>query len=139
MPIIIDGWNLLRDGRSRIDDSLADSLPAARALIARLETFQATHNDPIVLVFDSTHEYLGIDHRNSPKLAVVAARDADTYIKRYIDAVPERQRRNVRVVSSDNDIYYYAKSSYATPIRSGEFWRKLAGRRAGSFDEEEEE
>lgn len=128
MPIIIDGWNFLRDPRSRIDDSESDSLNAARLLIARLETFQMTHNDPVILVFDSTNEYLGIGNRNSAKLTVVAARDADAYIKKLIDAVPERQRRNVRVVSSDNEVYYYARSSYATPIRSGEFWQKLCAR-----------
>lgn len=125
MSIVIDGWNLIRSEASAIDDSGPDSLESAMELIGRLESFQVSHNDPIVLVFDSTHEYLEIDYRNTPKLTVVPARDADAYIKRYIDKVPERQRRNVRVVSSDNDVYYYAKSSYATPIRSEEFWKKL--------------
>jgi len=125
MPILIDGWNFIRDGSSSIDDDGADSLEAAGELIAYLNDFQETHNDPIVLVFDSTHEYLGLDYERSAKLKVVASRDADTYIKRYIDKVPERQRRNIRVVSSDNDVYYYAKSSYATPVRSGAFWSTL--------------
>jgi predicted RNA-binding protein with PIN domain len=125
MPIIIDGWNFIRAPESLIIDNEIDSLDAADMLISWLGKFQRTHNDPIVLVFDSTHEYLDIDYSNTPKLTVVASKDADRYIKRYIDKFPERQRRNIRVVSSDNDIYYYAKSSYATPLRCGEFWAKL--------------
>jgi len=125
MPIIIDGWNFIRAPESRISDDEGDSIEAAKELIAQLETFQETHSDPIVLVFDSTHEYMETGYRSSPSLTVVPSRDADNYIKRYIDRVPERQRRNVRVVSSDNDIYYYAKSSRATPLRCSEFWGKL--------------
>lgn len=125
MPIIIDGWNFIRDPESDISDEESDSTDAARELIAELVDFQATHSDPIVLVFDSTHEYLDTGYRSGPKLTVVLSKDADSYIKRYIDNMPERQRRNLRVVSSDNDIYYYAKSSYASPIRCGDFWEKL--------------
>jgi predicted RNA-binding protein with PIN domain len=83
----------------------------------------------MVLVFDSSNEYLGIDRQNTPKLTVVASRNADAYIKKYIDSVPEKQRRNLRVVSSDNEVYYYAKSAYAEPVRSEEFWNKLDKRR----------
>jgi len=125
MSIVIDGWNFIRDGSSDIDDSDRDSLESARILISYLEDFQASHNDPIVLVFDSSHEFLDMEYRNTPKLTIVPARDADEYIKKYIDKTPERQRRNVRVVSSDNDVFYYAKHSYATPIKCGEFWAKL--------------
>lgn len=125
MPIIIDGWNFVRNKRSDIQDEDNDSLDSAGALIVYLERFQETHNDPIVLVFDSSNEFLGLAHRNSSKLAVVPAKNADDYIKRYIDKMPERQRRNLRVVSSDNDIYYYARSSNATPIKSEDFWKKL--------------
>lgn len=128
MPIIIDGWNFIRSSESDISDDESESIAAVRALIARLEGFQETHKDPIVLVFDSTREYLETGYRSCPKLTVVPSRDADAYIKRYIDKVPERQRRNLRVVSSDNDVYHYAKSSYATPMRCGEFWNKLRRR-----------
>jgi predicted RNA-binding protein with PIN domain len=125
VPIVIDGWNFIRDRSSRIDDDL--------------EEFQSTHNDPIVLVFDSKYEYLEISYRNTPKLKVVPARDADDYIKRYIDEVPERQRRNLRVVSTDNEVYYYAKSSYATPLKCREFWDKLCGSLYDTDDEEDDE
>ncbi|MCX5679862.1 MAG: NYN domain-containing protein [Candidatus Omnitrophica bacterium] len=125
MPIIIDGWNLLRSDSSRIDDDGVMSIESALELIAYLEDFQRLRGDPIVLVFDSTKEYLGIDRQNTAKLTVIAARNADNYIRRYIDNVPERQRRNLRVISSDNGVYYYAKSAYAEPIRSEEFWKKL--------------
>lgn len=125
MPIIIDGWNLIRDRRSDIEDEGDDSLEAARVLITYLKRFQESHSDPIILVFDSTNEYLGIPYNNTDKLTVVPARDADSYIKRYIEATPDRQRRNVRVVSSDNDIYFFAKSYSAIPLRCDEFWPKL--------------
>lgn len=125
MPIIIDGWNLIRNKRSIIDDTDRDSLESARALIEYLGDFQRMHKDPITLVFDSTNEYLDMNYTNTTKLKIVPAKDADAYIKRYIDSVPERQRGNLRVVSSDNDVYYYAKSSYAVPIKSEDFWSKL--------------
>ena len=127
MPIVIDGWNFIRDRTSPIRDDGRDYLEPAKKLIGYLEGFQASHNDPIVLVFDSKHEYLEIGYRNTPKLKIVPARDADEYIKRYLDEVPERQRRNVRVISSDNDVFYYAKSSYAEPIRCADFWDKILG------------
>lgn len=125
MPIIIDGWNLIRSDGSAIDDSRGDSIEAAISLIGELNNFQTKHKDPIILVFDSTNEYLGIKHVNTDKLKVVASSNADDYIKRYIDAFPERQRGGLRVVSSDKDVYYYAKSGRAVPIRSDEFWAKL--------------
>ncbi len=125
MPIIIDGWNLIRSDSSRINDDGERSIEAAVELIAYLEDFQRLRGDPIVLVFDSTREHLGIDRQNNSKLTVVAAKNADNYIKKYIDKVPERQRRNLRVVSSDKDVYYYAKSAYAEPQRSEDFWKKL--------------
>ncbi len=127
MPIIIDGWNLLRDAKSDIDDSETGSLESAEALVSYLERFQAAHSDPIVLVFDSASEFLDIRRAGSAKLRIVPAKNADDYIKRYIDRTPERQRRNLRVVSSDNGIFYYAKSAYATPVKAGEFWIKLRG------------
>ena len=125
MPIIIDGWNFLRDRSSRIREDRIDYLAGARTLIAYLEDFQRQHRDPIVLVFDSKNEHLEMDYKNSLKLKIVPTKNADGYIKRYIDGTPEKQRRNLRVVSSDNDVYFYAKSSYATPIKCDEFWRKI--------------
>ncbi len=129
MPIIIDGWNLIRSDSSRIDDDGEKSIESAIELIAYLEDFQRLRGDPIVLVFDSTKEYLGIDRQNTAKLTVIAAKNADKYIKNYVDKVPERQRRNLKVISSDNDIYFYAKSAYAEPQRSEEFWKKLTSAR----------
>ena len=125
MPIIIDGWNFIRSSRSTIKDDDADSLESVRSLISHLNEFQITHADPLIVALDSSREFLGIAYKNSARLAIVATANADDYIKRYVDKCPLRQRRNVRVVSSDNDIYFYAKSCYATPIKSEEFWDKL--------------
>ena len=125
MAIVIDGWNFIRDASSDIEDSESDSLVSARILIDRLKAFQSSHNDPIIVVFDSTNEFLGLDYRNSPNLSVVATRDADEYIKRHLDKIPEKQRKNIRVVSSDNDVFYYTKSSYAMPVKCRDFWKKL--------------
>lgn len=125
MPILIDGWNLIRCEESGLADGNEDAVDSARALIGYLERFQETHNDPILLVFDSTNEFLDLGYRNSGKLKVVASRDADDYIKKYVEDAPERQRRNIRVISSDGDIYYYVRRAGAVPIRSAEFWRRL--------------
>ena len=128
MPIIIDGWNLIRNEKSILDDAGRDSLESAEELINCLADFQRTHKDPIVLVFDSTNEYLDMKYTSTATLKIVPARDADEYIKRYIDSIPEKQRANLRVVSSDGAIYYYAKSSRANPLRSEDFWNKLTRR-----------
>ena len=125
MPILIDAWNFIRNRKSEIPDDDQDSLQSAKELIEHLERFQETHRDPITLVFDSSNEYLGLEHKNTPLLSLIAAKNADDRIKRYIDKVPERQRRNLRVVSSDNSVYYYAKSAYATPVTCEEFWHTL--------------
>lgn len=127
MPIIIDGWNFIRDRRSPLAGENGDSLRSANTLIAYLKEFRASHKDPITLVFDSAREYLDINYKNTQGLTVVPSKDADKYIKLYIDRTPERQRRNLRVVSSDNSVYFYAKSSYATPVRCADFWAKLCG------------
>jgi predicted RNA-binding protein with PIN domain len=125
MPIIIDAWNLIRNSESTVDDSDGDSLESAGELIALLSDFQRTHNDPITLVFDSTNEYLDLKYSSTPKLRIVPAKDADAYIKRYIDDVPQKQRLNLRVVSSDGEVYYYAKSSSAVAVKCEQFWDKL--------------
>ena len=128
MPIIIDGWNFIRNRRSAIDDADGDALESAAALISYLREFQRTHKDPITLVLDSANEYLDMQYANTPSLKIVPAKDADAYIKKLIDATPERQRSNLRVVSSDNDVYYYASRAAAEPIKSEDFWNKLKRR-----------
>ncbi|MDD5450050.1 MAG: NYN domain-containing protein [Candidatus Omnitrophica bacterium] len=125
MPIIIDGWNLIRDESSRIDDDQADHLQGARDLIAYMEKYQNDHKDPITIVFDSRYEYLNINYKNKENLKIVPAADADGYIKKYIDDIPEKQRHNLRVVSSDKELYYYARDARATPVKSSEFWKKI--------------
>jgi len=123
MPIIIDGWNMVRHEGSGIDHD--DALAGAQSLILILERFQGTHADPIILVFDSKNEYLDIPNRSTAKLHIIAARNADSYIKKHIDKVPPRQRRNLRVVSSDRSLYFYAKDAGATPVKCEEFWSKI--------------
>lgn len=125
MPILIDGWNFIRDRSSPIDDGRVDSLDAAMTLVSYLEDFQASHGDPITVVFDSKRQFLGIDRINTEKLKIVPACNADSYIKKYIEDFPQRQRRNLRVVSSDNEIYYFARSCGAAPVKSHEFWARL--------------
>ena len=129
MPILIDGWNLIRNSRSDIDDDDNDSLESARALVGYLSNFQKVHRDPITLVFDSSREYLDFKYVNSPSLRIVPAKDADVYIKKRIDDTPESQRRNLRVVSSDLEVYYFAKGRYAVPVKCEEFWNKLREKR----------
>ena len=123
MPLIIDGWNFIRCDASDIKDE--EALDAARTLIAYLQRFQRTHSDPIVLVFDSSYEFLDISYKNTPKLSVIPTADADRYIKQYVDKMPERQRPNLRVVSSDRSVYFYSRDSRATPMKCEEFWEKL--------------
>lgn len=123
MPIIIDGWNFIRDKCSALRNK--EPLEAATALISFLQTFQAGKNDPIILVFDSSHSFLNIPYRSSPKFKIVAVENADNFIKKFLDKLPANQRRNFRVVSSDLDIFDYSRQSQATALKSAEFWQKL--------------
>lgn len=125
MPIIIDGWNMIRSPSSKISDDEGDSLDSAAMLITCLKDFQSTKKDPILVVFDSSSGHLNIGYRNTPLLRVVATQDADDYIKRYLDALPRNEKVNSRVVSSDKDVYFYARSSSAIAVTSEAFWAKL--------------
>ena len=127
MPIIIDGWNLIRDERSPVD--LDDAIASAQALVRILVSYQRAHRDPITVVFDSKRGHLELAHTNNEQLTAIPAKDADGYIMKFVANIPEKQRRNVRVVSSDNKVYYHAKSHYATPITSDEFWQTLTKKR----------
>lgn len=126
MPLVIDGWNFIRNKRSDIIED-AESLDAARTLIAYLASFQKSHNDPVLVVFDSKREFLETGFQNTPKLRIIPAKNADRYIKNYLDDTPEQQRKNIRVVSSDKEIFYYARSCGAAPIKCEDFWEKLYG------------
>ncbi len=125
MPLLIDGWNFISSNASDIQDDENDSLDSVQTLIAYLTHFQRAHADPIILVLDSAHEFLDLPHTNTRSLTLVATRNADMYIKKYIDATAVRQRRTVRVVSSDKSIYRYAGSAGATALTAEEFWEKL--------------
>jgi len=130
MPLIIDGWNLLRNKNSDIKvhrDSLMDSVGA---LVSRLEVYQMCHSDPITVVFDSRRRDSRIAFPRTSRLRILTAEDADDHIKRSIESTPPEQRRNLRVVSSDNEICAYAKLHSATVLRSDEFWAKLKRDRA---------
>lgn len=125
MPIIIDGWNLIRHDSSPLWEM--ESLAAARVLISNLQQFQKNRKDPIILVFDSKNEYLDINYTNTDKLTIVPTADADVYIKKYVDKTPLKQRQALRVVSSDKAVYLYARGSYANILKCDEFWQKLIG------------
>ncbi|MFA5145807.1 MAG: NYN domain-containing protein [Candidatus Omnitrophota bacterium] len=129
MPILIDGWNLIRDDKSDISDDDCDSIESATHLIMYLAGFQKRHRDPITVVFDSSRGFLDIEHTNTDTLSLVAVKDADRYIRSYIEKTPERQRPGMRVVSSDKAIYYYVRSLNAAAVTSGEFWDKLRSSR----------
>lgn len=123
MPIIIDGWNFIRTSGSPLKNQ--EPLAALRSLITLLKTFQVRHSDPIMLVLDSSSEFLDIPYRNSPKLKIVPAKNADNFIKHYLDKIPANQRKNYRVVSSDLDVFDYSRQLSATAIKCADFWPKI--------------
>src|SRR3989338_6745840 len=81
MPIIIDGWNLVRNEKSDIDDGELEGIETARRLIVYLEEFQRGRGDPVIVVFDSTREHLALDFGRSRRLTIVPSANADEYIK----------------------------------------------------------
>jgi len=129
--IVIDGYNLIHRV-AELRAFLEEDLEAARErLLAYLMAYQATRKIEIVVVFDG--ENVGLPHtRSQGGVQVVFSKPpqkADALLKQLI--LNERNRRRLTVVSSDKEIFGYARTLGAQCLRSEQFFEKFFRRADG--------
>jgi len=123
--IIIDGYNLIHS-IPRLKNQLSVDLESARDdLIDMLSRYKMKKKVDITVVFDGRAG--SIENKDTKKGIIVhfshAPEKADQVIKRLIDKY--EQEKGVMVVSSDREIFDYAKMCGLKRVRSGNFAVKL--------------
>lgn len=130
--IIIDGYNVVK----RIDElrrQVTKSLEAARnMLLIKLASHKKVSGADISVVFDGVKMSLQVQAGIAVHFSNLPNK-ADELIKRLVDQQP--RSRTVTVVSSDNEVYHYAKSSGFRVERSEDFFSKLKSAKADSGDD----
>lgn len=125
LQIVIDGYNLIRQSRQFGPLDLLDLQTGREALIESLAAYKKVKAHPIKVVFDGQAAPAGMPRRERLKgIELVYSRrgeSADTVIKRLAD----RYGHNLLVVTSDNEIVYYAQSRGAATVDSAEFEARL--------------
>lgn len=118
MQIIIDGYNLL--------NALSyDYLFEREDLLNLLENYRRQSKNKVTVVFDSYKAGLSSDTKEKKGgvnvIFTALGKTADQKIKEIL----KQLREGAIVVSSDNDIIYFAKSVNAGYIRSEDFLKRL--------------
>jgi predicted RNA-binding protein with PIN domain len=122
MSYLVDGNNVMaqRVGWHR------DKPRARRALLDELARFAARRRVSIAVVFDGApdeHFPDGSSYRGVRLHYAARGSDADERIKQIVEA--SRERRTLRVVTSDRALADYVRRCGVRVIRSGEFRRRL--------------
>lgn len=118
MSYLVDGNNVMaqRVGWHR------DKPRARRGLMDELAEFAARKGVSLSVVFDGAPEEHfpdGARYRGVHIFYAARGSDADTRIKSFVEA--SRERRTLRVVTSDRALADYVRRCGAQVIRSGEF------------------
>jgi predicted RNA-binding protein with PIN domain len=122
MSYLVDGNNVMaqRVGWHR------DKPRARRALLDELARFAALKRVSVAVVFDGApadHFPEGSSYRGVRLHYAARGSDADTRIKSFVEA--SRERRTLRVVTSDRALADYVRRCGVEVIRSGEFRRMM--------------
>src|SRR5215218_3635504 len=122
MSYLIDGNNVMgqRVGWHR------DKAGARRRLLGELARFAREAGVTVEAVFDGAPDEFFPDGSYFMCVRVFYAErgsDADTRIKRLVDT--SRERRTLKVVTSDRALADYVRLSGAQVVRAGEFRRRL--------------
>lgn len=122
MGYLIDGNNVMgqRVGWHR------DKAASRRGLLEELARFARTRRVSVTAVFDGAPDEHFPDGSSFMGVRVhYAARgaDADTRIRQLVEA--SRERRTLKVVTSDRALADYVRRCGVTVVRSGEFRRRL--------------
>jgi predicted RNA-binding protein with PIN domain len=122
MSYLIDGNNVMaqRVGWHR------DKRAARRGLLDELAEFAATKRVRVAVVFDGAPDEFfpdGASYRGVRVYYAACGTNADERIKALVEA--ERERRTLRVVTSDRALAAYVRQCGATVVASGEFRQRL--------------
>ncbi|HVG29964.1 MAG TPA: NYN domain-containing protein [Pyrinomonadaceae bacterium] len=138
MSYLVDGNNVMaqRVGWHR------DRPRARRALLDELARFAARKRVSVAVVFDGApedHFPEGSSYRGVRLHYAERGSDADSRIKTFVEAA--RERRTLRVVTSDRALADYVRRCGVEVLRSGEFRRMMesvgaAGAAAGEVKRE---
>ena len=123
MSYLIDGNNVMgqRVGWHR------DKPRARRELLDEVADFAARRRVSVAVVFDGApdeHFPDGSTYRGVRLHYAARGSDADTRIKEIVEA--SRERRTLRVVTSDRALADYVRRCGVEVVRSGDFRRRLA-------------
>ncbi len=137
MHLIIDGYNLLHVGRSRIPRTSLELQGERDRLIDQLSSYRNARGWEITAVFDGWLGGWSTEKRERKKgIEVIFSRlgeKADEVIKRLVQA----RGSGVTVVTSDRDISRYAERMAVPVIPSEQFKEKMERVFAGHGEERE--
>jgi predicted RNA-binding protein with PIN domain len=133
MSYLIDGNNVMaqRVGWHR------DKAGARRRLLEELARFARESGVSVEAVFDGAPDEFFPDGSDFMGVRVFYAErgsDADTRIKQLVEA--SRERRTLKVVTSDRALADYVRRCGAEVVRSGEFRRRLDAASAAAEESE---
>jgi predicted RNA-binding protein with PIN domain len=122
MSYLIDGNNVMgqRVGWHR------DRVRARRELLAELARFASLKKARVAVVFDGApdeHFADGASYRGVRVFYAARGSDADERIKALVEA--SRERRTLRVVTSDRALAEYVRRCGAQVVRASEFRRRM--------------
>lgn len=127
MPYLIDGNNVMAQRPGWHKDKSA----ARRRLLDELAEFAAGHGARVAVVFDGgadDHFPDGSSYRGVQILYARFGSDADARIKETVEA--SRERRTLRVVTSDRALADYVRRCGAPVEPSGEFRKRMEAKSA---------
>jgi predicted RNA-binding protein with PIN domain len=126
LHIAIDGYNLIRQSSFFSTFDQQDLQSGREALVDSLAAYKRVKRYAITVVFDGASAPAGMIRRDRIKgIELRYSRPgelADAVIKR----MAAREKQNLLVVSSDNEIVDYAKSMGSAVISAPEFEQRLA-------------
>ena len=127
MSYLIDGNNVMAQRVGWHKDKAA----ARRRLLEDLVRFAASHGARIAVVFDGAPDDSFPDGSSYGGVQIFYARlgsDADARIKEIVEA--SRERRTLRVVTSDRALADYVRRCGAPVERSGDFCQRMDAKNA---------
>lgn len=136
MRYIIDGYNMIRKiDALRAHD--AQSLEKGRqALIMKLSGFRLQSKADITIVFDGQKSSLASQSGITVCFSNLPNK-ADEMIKKLVDQ--NKKTQETTVVSSDNEVMWYAKGCGCKVERSEDFYKKITGSKKSEMVKDLEE
>jgi len=123
---VIDGYNLVYKS-SVLKKIIDEDLNIAREkLILQLDNFFSSKRASVYVVFDGNSDLTYLNSYRTPNIRVLFSKKnqkADILIKKIIDE--SKNKSLITVISSDHEVYQYAKVSRCKAIKSEEFLKKM--------------